>query len=317
MTRSLLDRLETDYPGVRRLAADVAAYFVLDEAWLRASWEGSLAHHDEAALRASCAALEAVGVFPDIDVHRDDQVAAMWQSPMFCALLDALAFTPPPATDLRPHLPRPASTPEEMMARLRPGRLGEVPYWKVCLARTFPELYLRPDLEALPGAIEGCELACGWGRGSFSLGVMPGLTVHCCDISEGSLRALEALASSAGFTHLRTRQCDITALPYPDETFHFFMAFDLFEHLTDAALDAVLREVLRCARPGALLYTEIPLHAKCPAITHLQDFALEPLVDRFTRLEAHGRTFRLMYYHPVIDDHFTFAVKPLDSSAPH
>ena len=74
------------------------------------------------------------------------------------------------------------------------------------------------------------------------------------------------------------------------------------------ALEAVMAEVLRVARPNSVLYTEIPVEMYHPPITHLQDFKLGELMDRFRNFRSHHKTFELVRSADQVPDQFTFRV---------
>jgi ubiquinone/menaquinone biosynthesis C-methylase UbiE len=179
-----------------------------------------------------------------------------------------------------------------------------------------PEFYLEPFLPPRGESRQvGCDLACGWGRASLTLRDYRQRHIYCCDLSQGNLDRLAELAERAGLRDkVSPRKCDVTSLPFGEEEFDFFQAFDIFEHLTDTALDQMLTEILRCARKGAILYAEIPLHAYCPPLTHIQDFSFEEVVDFLQGHSACGRRFRLLNHDSRIPDHFTYSVDAVRTS---
>ncbi len=188
--------------------------------------------------------------------------------------------------------------------------LFENAYLQLTLFLNFPEMYLESFLPArrtFPQA--GRDLACGWGRASLTLRDYRNRHVTCCDLTQANLDRLEALAVPAGLLDKITlRRCDVTALPFDDGSFDFFLAFDIFEHLTEEALERCVDEVLRCTKVGCVLYGEIPLHAYCPAVTHIQNFSFDEIVDCVQNRSSHGRRFVLKHYIPKIASHFSFAI---------
>jgi SAM-dependent methyltransferase len=266
-------------------------------------------------LARACEALEAAGILPDIVVETDAQAIAAWENPVLqLCLRYGVGFHPPLDTVIPEVLPPPCEDLFRIVVE-RPASIDRrAPYWVQQLALTLPEHFLLPYLGEVRGrygsALVGADLACGWGRVCLSLRDYEGLTVHACDQSRVALRVLARLARRAGLAeHVRPCRTDITALPFADGSLHFVTAFDILEHLTDPTLDRVLGEILRCAAPGAVFYGEIPLHSKCPVITHLQDFEFTSLVRRLEGLRVHGRRFELVHTHPVMLNHFTFAVR--------
>jgi SAM-dependent methyltransferase len=305
---SIVDRLDATHPGLKDYVAEVAAYLRLPRDHLLQGFARGLDKLGEPAARQACRDWENLGILPGVVVRDDAQVAGVWRSPLFRALLDdGLRFYPPPGTDVRAHVPPPRRTVEELLARPFPS-LVELSYWQQALARNLPELYLDPFLPR-GRDLAGCDLACGWGRATLSLRGYEGHHIHCCDLSNDSLDRLQALAERAGVGgHITTHACDVTRLPFAALTFDYFLAFDIFEHLSDDALHRLVAEILRVARPGAVLYAEIPLHAHCPAVTHIQDFSLPRVLELFHSCRAGGRGYRLARHDPRLRDHFTFLI---------
>lgn len=297
----VLARLEQQHPGLELYARAIGAYFGLDDGSMRKAYVRYLSKLDEPALHAHAKHWEELQILPDLAISRDEQVGAIWANPLFPLL--ALDFTPPPDTDLREHILPPVKFPEELVGRLVAPIPIVRPYWQAALLRTFPELYLLPELTHEG---RGFDLACGWGRACLSL--RQDLEVHGCDLTESSLERLQQLARNMGRQKVHTVKADVSALPYPDDHFDFGLAFDIFEHLTDPALGAVMAEVLRVSKPQAVLYTEIPVEMYHPPITHLQNFKLGELVDRFKSFRAHGKTFSLARYTEEVPDQFTFRI---------
>lgn len=243
------------------------------------------------------------GILPDLDVRRDEQVGHVWSNFLFP--IYALGFTPPEGTDLRLHMLPPVRSPEQLPERMQFPRPPDRPYWLTAMRRTFPELYLLPELTG--PSPRGLDLACGWGRACLSLRDED-LEVHGVDLTESGLERLRALARTMGRQKIHTAVANVTELPYPDDHFDFMLAFDIFEHLTDPTLDRALAEVLRVARVGAVLYTEVPPDSYCPPVTHLQNFSLWQIFERFKSFRAHGKTFGLARYAEEVPDQFTFRV---------
>ncbi len=298
----LLSRLEKDHPGLESFVRVVSIYFAIPEQVMRQAYLDYLQGFPEPELRRAALDWEAHGILPGLTPDRDEQTGAIWASPLFP--IYALGFSPPENTDLRPFLLPPVRTPADLAGRMELPLPGVRPYWQVSLRRTFPELYLMPEL-TLPA--RGCDLACGWGRATLSL--REDLEVHGCDLTEGGLARLANLARASGRQNVHTTRADVTALPYADDFFDFLLAFDIFEHLTDPTLDRALAEVLRVGRPGALLYTEVPPDSYCPPVTHLQKFSLWEIFERFRGFQAHGKTFVLARYAEEVSDQFTFRVQ--------
>ncbi len=307
----LLEGLEEAYPGFEQYLRDVAAGLRLPPGMLRERFSEALERLGVHRASAACREWEDLGILPRFAIRSDDHVAALWNSALFQVFLrDVIHFYPPEALNVADHLPPPCATVREIWSRNHP-RLLEDPYWKVVLFVVLPELYLEPFLPPAPdGEIIGCDLGCGWGRASLSLRNYAGRRIYCCDLVPHNLRLVRKLAARAGvdkeIVPLRT---DITDLPFAADSVDFFLAFDIFEHLTDRSLEKTLKGILRCARPGAVLYTEIPLHSYCPAITHIQDFSRERVLDLFEGFPGNGRRFVLRRFDPFLPSHFSFSVE--------
>jgi SAM-dependent methyltransferase len=250
-------------------------------------------------------------VFPPHCISTDAQITALWESKFFHLILqDVLEFYPPGTLDITAQLPPPrkANSPFEF------GNWPELfrdPYWKVAIFQTFPEIYLDPFLSScISKTLIGCDIACGWGRAALTLRNYHNKHVYCCDVSTQSLCRLQQLADSAGLRgKVTTVRCSVTELPLPNSYFDYFLAFDILEHLSNPSITKVLQEILRCAKSGAILYTEIPLNAYCPAITHIQDFSLDDILELFGGISFYGRHFKLKYLTPDFPSHFSFIVQ--------
>jgi methyltransferase family protein len=305
----VLTQIERQHPGLERFVRANAAGMGLRADYLLEGFRRELNTLGLEQARVACRSWEGFGILPGLLIHSDEQVAAIWTSPLFLALLNAVRFHPPGNTDIRLHR-RPVVRSHAELADLAIPDVERSSYWQHVLWLTFPELYLEPFLPiAHDRDLVGCELACGWGRGVLSLRNYERRHIQCCDLSTSSLRVLEELAVRAAIRpHLSLVNCDIMELPFPDRSFDFFLGFDIFEHVTNTALERILQEILRCARPGAVLYAEIPLHAYCPAATHLQDFTWARVAQLFRRATRRGRRFRPLCWEECLPSHFTFAI---------
>lgn len=289
--------------GLERFCRIVAVYFGIPEEVMGQAYRDYLGGFAPEVIDQAVRDWEAQQILPSLNVCRDEQVGQVWGSPLFP--IYALGFTPPAGTDLRKHMLPPVRRPEQVAERLQFPLPPDRPYWLVALRRTFPELYLLPELEE---PARGLDLACGWGRACLSLRDED-LEVHGCDLTESGLERLKNLAAAMGrSSKIHAVKADVTALPYPENHFDFMLAFDIFEHLTDPTLDRALAEVLRVARPGALLYTEVPPDSFCPPVTHLQKFTLWEIFERFRSFTAHGKSFVLARYAEEVPDQFSFRV---------
>lgn len=302
-----LEALEQAHPGLRRYIRTIADFLAVPFPPLWERFAAGVARLPRDEIEAACRQWEAVGILPEVRIADDAQVAAVWSSPLFQVFLhDALQFFPPADVDITAYVPPPCAGIADLQKRPLPPLLDG--YWKLTLQLNLPELYLDPFLDPAASLL-GCDLACGWGRASLTLRRYENRRIFCCDYTPVNLQRLDSLARRAGLRpHLALARADITTLPFAAGTFDFFLAFDIFEHLTNAALARLLPEILRCAKIGAVLYTETPLRAYCPAVTHIQDFTFQSLVSLFKGASAGGKRFRLKHYDPRISNHFTFEV---------
>ncbi len=255
---------------------------------------------------------------PSPDPSNQELVGVLWQSPLFICLMDAIGFFPPDDVDLRPYMaPLYADLEEMARARLEWARKcergavgrGDLPYWKVVLQMQAPHLYLEPFL-ASGEELQGCDLACGWGRICLTLSEYGHRRIHACDLAESSLVTLKKLAALRELPGtIETHRVDILELPFSDNFFDFFMAFDIFEHLVNDVLSRCLREMLRCGKVGAPLYTETPLMCFCPPLTHLQNWTEAELTRAFEKESVDGKRWKRKLWDERVPDHFTFVIE--------
>ncbi|MBS2035866.1 class I SAM-dependent methyltransferase [bacterium] len=255
---------------------------------------------------------------PTPDPTNQELVGILWQSRLFQIFMGAIGFFPPDDIDLRQYMaPLYADLDElvllreEMLAKCSRGYIarGVLPYWQLVLKQQAPHLYLEPFLpKGRP--LQGCDLACGWGRICLTLSDYSQRHIHACDLAESSLTSLMKLAQRRELPDvIQTHRVDILDLPFEDNFFDFYLAFDIFEHLVNDVLDRCLSEMLRCGKVGAPLYTETPLLCFCPQLTHLQNWTQPELTAAFERLEVDGKRWRLRHYDPRLPDHFTFVIE--------
>lgn len=115
--------------------------------------------------------------------------------------------------------------------------------------------HLKPGMQVLDA---GC------GPGSISVGlaevVGPGGTVTGVDFEPSQVDEASAAARDAGVTNARFQQADVTALPFPDETFDAVHMCALMCHVPDHR--TALRELFRVLKPGGVVATLDPVFSK-------------------------------------------------------
>ncbi len=303
-------RLHRVHPGLSGYTRALSSFFGLPlDVTQRRYWTG-IERVGVAQAVSACAEWEKAGILPGILCETGSQVRTMWSSPLFdITLTEVVNYYPPASVDLRQYVPPPCASPVEWVFRASPV-YGDAPYWQRVLCATLPELYLEPFLAA-PGSRElvGCDLACGWGRACLSLRNPEGRRIYACDFGQRSLDLLSQLARNSGRAeNIVPTRCDIARLPFPPDRFDFFLAFDIFEHLPTGSLESSLCEILRCARAGAVLYAEIPLHSYCPAVTHIRDLSIESVNAIFAEAAWQGKRYSPLHYSPLVPGHFAFRV---------
>lgn len=291
---SSVQGLATAYPGFETLLKALSGYFPVPRAVLDQNLEEALGEKPYQHWCTCCLDLVDAGVFPDLAVTTDEQVARMWTNDLFTTILErGASFKPPPTINLAEHLWPPLEHDGQVEGRVRTLLAREATvYWKRAFGLVFPELFLEPFLRPAKRILVGLDLACGWGRATFNLRRWDRYRVHAVDLSESGLAELAHQRNLLGLEDkIETTLADIQKLAFPDSSIDFVLAFDIFEHLTDPLLDRVLMEILRVCRFGAVLYCEVPMNDYFPPITHLQSFTPSSFEARLKSLESASKTF--------------------------
>ena len=269
----------------------------------------ALSRQDES-LEESLGALESQGVLPGLDPENFDQLITLWSSRLFEVYLSSIGFSPPSDRHLSSYLPTPVNDLSGFRERCEfvDSRYGSMDHWESVLQKSCPEFFLFPFL--LESQQEGADIACGWGRGTFSLlGRSDSLRLHCCDHSRESLELLETLAAREDWSErIETHACAITALPLTDSSMDFMIGFDIFELLPTATLETLVDEVIRVCRPDAVLYFKITLNAYRPTLGQVQNFTPRKVKSLFEGREVDGKSIVLRFHDRRVPEHFTFQV---------
>ncbi len=307
-----LEQLEAEVPGVEALIRALAGYFKVPLPSARSRIEGALARCARSDWVEQAQALTQIGFLPNLDVATDRQVGELWTNPLYQLVLEeGMKFSPPASTLLTEHRrPRPVTTPAELQTAATEAMADQeagVPYWKMVFGLVFPELYLEPFLPQRSEDLVGCDLACGWGRACLNLRNWDRYRLTAVDLSDSGLNELERQAEAFGIAdRVQPLKSDVLNLSVPDDAFDFLLAFDIFEHLTDPTLEALLKELLRVIKPGGILYAETPLEQVFTPITHLQGFTLASYLRAVQAVELNGLSFRPRFFHEHIPIQMTF-----------
>ena len=265
---------------------------------------------NDSSLETSLGDLESQGILPGLDPDNFDHLIALWSSRLFEVYLDSIGFAPPSETRLKSWLPVPVEDLSSFRERCEfvDSRYGALDHWESVLQKSCPEVFLLPFLQE--SHKEGADIACGWGRGTFSvLGQSDSLRLHCCDHSSESLGLLETLAAREGWSdRIETHPCLITELPLADSSVDFMIGFDIFELMPDGPLEKLLDEVIRVCRPDAVIYFKITLNAYRPTLGQVQNFTPRKVQSLFEGREVDGKSMVLRFHDRRVPEHFTFQV---------
>jgi hypothetical protein len=285
----------------------------------RAMWDRAgqlLEPRGEEWLRAEVQRWHELGLLPQPDGKHPEWVGLLWQSPLFQALMGAISFYPEPGDRIGDFIARPVASMDEFAVRRRgyqehidSGRMGrgEVKYWQAVLQLQAPELYLEPFLPH--GRLQGCDVACGWGRITLGLRNYVERRVVGYDLSQLSLDLMSAAAASMGLGDQVTAvRADVFDLPLGPNSTDFFLAFDIFEHMPTADVVRLLQSLLDKARVGAVLYAEIPLQNLCMPLTHQQGWDAAEVRELFCSVERDGKRWQVALHDERVLDHFSFVV---------
>jgi SAM-dependent methyltransferase len=141
-------------------------------------------------------------------------------------------------------------------------------------------------------------------RGELRLEVAPGLRprlplegTHFVDISEPALAKLAQRGASVTLGQ-------VTALPFASESFDIVCALDIIEHVEDE--DGAVSEIVRVARPGAVLLLSVPLH---PA----RWTAFDDFVGHRRRYEPDRLWTKLAEHRLAVEHSAVFGMQPKSS----
>src|SRR5688572_106740 len=102
----IMDQLENAHPGLREYVEAVAGYLKMPPDVLRSRFARGLETIGAEAAHKACLEWEALGIFPGFTIETNEQVAAIWDSPLFKNLLEyGMEFWPPANINLTRELP--------------------------------------------------------------------------------------------------------------------------------------------------------------------------------------------------------------------
>lgn len=111
--------------------------------------------------------------------------------------------------------------------------------------------YLKPS-----GNEVALDIASGTGEPALTIAtILDGGKVFMTDLSEGMLHIAREHASSRGITNVESHVCDVSALPFPDNTFDVVscrLGFMFFPDMSRA-----LSEMVRVLKPGGRIATAV------------------------------------------------------------
>jgi len=102
-----------------------------------------------------------------------------------------------------------------------------------------------------PEALRGCVLNAGCGTGGFNVAAAAGGARVVGVDDDAEAMAICALRRSSGFARAAAE-----ALPFRDSVFDLVYCYSVIEHV--ASVDATIREMVRVARPGGVIYLHTP-----------------------------------------------------------
>lgn len=254
------------------------------------------------------------GIFSGESLSNDEQVRLFWTSPLMEVYRSAMAYAPSPEDDVIAALPLPVTTATELMQRQASYSGSDLSgdpskgYWNRVLLTAAPELYLWPFLPEREGLLRGLDLGCGWGRATLGLRHFERFEMVGVDLNSDELALFAELGRRAGLAdRITTLTADITALPFPSDSFDFAVSYVVLDLLSDAALESALLEILRCLRPDSVFYVDIPTDRFCGEMM-LQRQDRRGFIDLLHGLETDGKVYQLVFHEVRVPMQFSFGV---------
>ena len=139
-------------------------------------------------------------------------------------------------------------------------------------------------VRSLPAGAQVLDLPCGTGR-FHPLFAKYGLELVGGDISLDMMRQARAVSSRAGIESMLV-SCDAEQLPFRDRSFDYVLCMRFFNLIPPATAAAVLKEIGRISRRGAIV--QIRFQGQNPLLRITAD--LRKSAGRMIRGQADGRT---------------------------
>lgn len=103
-------------------------------------------------------------------------------------------------------------------------------------------------------------LDAGCGHGDYSQWALErGAKVFAFDYAPAMVASTANHLDELGLRAEELRVADVTAIPYPDNTFDVVLCLAVIDHLSDIRAIEAVRELARVARPGARVYLNVPM----------------------------------------------------------
>lgn len=99
------------------------------------------------------------------------------------------------------------------------------------------------------------DLGCGLGRHAM-LFARAGFEVTATDLSELGIATLKEQAEAEDL-HIDTVVCDMTELPFEDDSFDCVWAYHVISHTDTEGVEKIMRQMRRILRPGGAVYLSL------------------------------------------------------------
>lgn len=164
----------------------------------------------------------------------------------------------------------------------------------------FKQSALLPRVKKVLGILKSLYpdklLDIGSGRGAFIwplLNQMPELKATSIDLNPRHIKVLKAV-SAGGYSNLQAEEMDVTALQFPDNSFHTITMLEVLEHIPDYRQAAA--ELVRAAR--AFIVLSVPSKPDSNP-EHINLFSKNDIIKLFTPLQVKNIRFDTVLNHMI------------------